>query len=50
MYMQNNLLTSFEGWETQQNLEELHAEDNMIENFRGMRPQVGKQSPSLSKK
>ncbi len=34
IYLQQNLLTSFEGWEYQPDLVELNAEDNRIENFR----------------
>jgi hypothetical protein len=34
IYLQQNLLTSFEGWEYQPDLVELNAEDNMIDNFR----------------
>ncbi len=34
IYLQQNHLTSFEGWEYQPDLVELNAEDNRIENFR----------------
>ena len=34
IYLQQNLLPSFEGWEPQPDLVELNMEDNKIENFR----------------
>ena len=34
IYLQQNLLSSFEGWEHQPDLVELNAEDNLIDNFR----------------
>jgi hypothetical protein len=34
IFLQQNFLTSFEGWEHQPNLVELHASDNCIESFK----------------
>jgi len=34
VYLQQNFLTSFEGWEHQPQLVELHASDNLIESFK----------------
>lgn len=36
LYVHNNLLTSFEGFEPQPSLKLLHASDNMIESLRGL--------------
>lgn len=38
IFLQQNFLTSFEGWEHQPQLLELHASDNHIESFRSVLP------------
>ena len=38
VYLQQNFLTSFEGWEHQPQLVELHAGDNLIESFKLVSP------------
>ena len=43
---QSNLLTSFEGFEPQDNLVELHVEDNLIESFRSAPPPFSRAAPA----
>jgi hypothetical protein len=38
VFLQQNFLTSFEGWEHQPHLMELHASDNFIESFKSVLP------------
>lgn len=38
VFLQQNFLTSFKGWEHMPKLVELHAGDNLIENFMGIAP------------